>query len=141
MTSLAEIKSFNPCIEGWKAILKGQRKTRADFVLFPLVDCVESNSISDVCWLLGERQLEIQIAVKFARLCADSVAHLRIHSSAAAAAYASAAAAAASGFAFFSASGFAASAAASSSGFAPRDKQNQKNKQFLIDCFNSFERI
>ena len=76
MTSLDEIKSFNPCSEGWKDILKGQKKTKADSVLFPLVDCLNSNSIRDVCWLIGKRQIEIDICIKFAQKCVDSISHL-----------------------------------------------------------------
>ena len=71
LTSLSEIKSFDPCYSGWKNILKGQGKTQADDVLFPLIDCLESNSTLDVLWLLGSRKKEIEIAVKFARDCAD----------------------------------------------------------------------
>jgi len=56
MTSLNEIKSFNPCSSGWKDVLKGQSKTEPDDVQFSLVSCVDSNSISDVLWLLGKRK-------------------------------------------------------------------------------------
>jgi hypothetical protein len=67
----------------------GQRKTEADDVLFPLIDCLNSNTVRDVCWLLGNRKKEIQIVVRFARMCADSVAHLNNATAAAnAAAYA-----------------------------------------------------
>jgi hypothetical protein len=76
MTSLNEIKSFKPCTDGWEDILKGQGKTISDDVQFPLVDCLKSNSISDVCWLLGKRKVEIQIAVRFAKMCADSIRYL-----------------------------------------------------------------
>ena len=76
-TSLAEIKSFSPCGSGWRDILKGQGKTIADDVKFSLVDCVKSNSFGDVCWLLSKRKVEISIVVKAARLCADSVKHLK----------------------------------------------------------------
>lgn len=76
-TSLNEIKSFDPCFSGWKNILRGQGKTDADDVLFPLSDCLKSNSFSDVCWLLGKREVEIQICVIAARMCADSVNHIK----------------------------------------------------------------
>jgi hypothetical protein len=78
-TSLKEIQSFNPCPAGWETILKGQRKlgnTNPE-TLFPLTEACESNSISDVCWLIGKRKKELQILVKFARMCADSVSHLK----------------------------------------------------------------
>jgi hypothetical protein len=109
-TSLAEIKSFNPCACGWKDILKGQGKKEADDILFPLVDCLKSNSISDVCWLLGKRKVEIDIAVKFAKKCADSVSHIKN----AEAAYAADAAVA-------------------------YRKQMELNKQFLLECIKEWE--
>ena len=76
MTSLDEIKSFDPCQEGWKKILKGQGKTCSDGVLFPVSAALESNSIQDVCWLLQKKQEKAKLA-KFARLCAASVEHLQ----------------------------------------------------------------
>lgn len=87
-TSLAEIKSFSPCGEGWRNILNGQGKTEADDVLFPLTEAVESNSISDVCWLLGRRKKEIEVCARFAAMCADSVKHLKNKNTVQAAAYA-----------------------------------------------------
>ena len=78
MTSLDEIKSFNPCSSGWRDILKGQDKTESDSVQFPLIDCLNSNSFGDICWLLGKRnkEKEYKIYVKAARMCANSVKHL-----------------------------------------------------------------
>jgi len=75
-TSLTEIYSFHPCADGWKKILRSRGKTAADSVEFPLVDCCKSNSIEDVLWLIGKRRKEIQIAVNFAQMCANSVVHL-----------------------------------------------------------------
>jgi len=118
LTSLDEIYSFDPCNSGWDAILKGQNKTEPDSVQFPILDAMKSNSVSDVCWLLGQRKTEIQVAVKFAKLCADSVSHLdNKHSrrAAAAVAYAAAAAAAtavATAVAYAVAAAYAAAAAA-----------------------------
>lgn len=131
-TSLAEIKSFSPCSEGWKDILKGQGKTREDDVLFPLTDCLKSNSISDVCWLLGKRKIEIDIAIKFAKKCADSVNHIKN------AAANSSAAAAYPAFADY-ADAYAAVAAVAAAADAAYDKQLELNKQFLIDCIKDWE--
>lgn len=77
-TSLAEIYSYRPCAGGWKAILSAHpHSTEEDLnAQFPLIDCLNSNSIADVCWLIGQRKVEISICVKFARMCADSVKHL-----------------------------------------------------------------
>lgn len=115
-TSLAEIKSFNPCLSGWRNILKGQGKTEVDNVLFPILEAVESNSISDICWLLGKRKTEIQIYVKFARMCADSVQKYKNAASASAttSTYATSAAAAASAASMYASAAYVASAAAAS---------------------------
>ncbi len=153
-TSLDEIKSFNPCADGWRNILKGQGKTESDSVLFPLIDCLESNSISDVCWLLGKRKVEIQIAVSFARKCADSVAHLKNAYAAnayaadadayAAAAYAYAAYAAAAAYAYDAAAAaanaaYTAAYANAAANAAAYNKQNNKNNQFLIDSILAYQ--
>jgi hypothetical protein len=136
-TSLTEIKSFSPCSSGWKNILKGQGKTEADDVLFPLTDCLKSNSISDVCWLLGKRKIEIDIAIKFAKKCADSVSHIKNAAAADAATDAADAAYAAD-------AEDAAEAAADAAGYTADaadayDKQLELNKQFLIDCIKDWE--
>lgn len=153
-TSLNEIKSFHPCASGWKTILKAQNKTEADDVLFPLIDTVESNTISDVCWLLGKRKSEIEIAAKFARMCADSVSHLKNANSSDASAYASDA----SDYAFDAYADYAAHAyadyahASADSDYAAHasaraahasahasEAQIEKNKQFMIQCITDFQ--
>lgn len=145
LTSLNEIKSFSPCASGWKDILRGQKKTEADGFLFPLVDCLDSCSISDVCWLLGKRGIEKKILVSFARACADSVKHLQNYAAhdaddAAAAAAAHAAYAAAHADACSCCAAVAAHVAASAADATyvaahdaddARQKQMDKNKEFL----------
>jgi predicted CopG family antitoxin len=137
-TSLAEIKSFSPCGEGWRNILNGQGKTEADDVLFPLTEAVESNSISDVCWLLGKRKKEIEVCARFAAMCADSVKHLKNKNTLQAATYATYAAAAAADAATYAATyaAYAADAAAYAAAF---DEQKEKNKQFLIQCITEWK--
>lgn len=76
-TSLAEIKSFDPCPKGWKDILRGQGKTHEDDVLFPLIDCLNSNDFFDVCWLLRQRKTEFDILAKTAMKIASSVAYIK----------------------------------------------------------------
>ena len=156
-TSLNEIASFNPCRLGWIAILNGQKKTTADDIKFPIADALESNSISDVCWLLGKLE-QRDVLVKFARLCADSVAHLKTRraaayaADAAAAAYAAAAyaAAAADAAAAYAAADAAAAAYAAAAAAADADAaadayvaainiQREKNKQFLKQCLEEAE--
>ena len=147
LTSLSEIKSFDPCCSGWKNILKGQGKTQADDVLFPLIDCLESNSTRDVLWLLGNRKKEIEIAVKFARDCADSVSHLKndaSYASSADAAYAASntasyASSAASNAAYAADAAESSSAAEASYAASAYDKQKELNKQFLINRIKEYE--
>lgn len=169
-TSLAEIHSFHPCAAGWRAILKGQNKTQVDDVLFPLIDCVESNSFSDVCWLLGKRKVEIDICVKVASMCAKSVEHLKNRFSSAASATAAAATAALANIsataiatatadtaadavaATADAASAAASAAIAATGIigdydyaidaeAAYAAQKEKNKQFFREAILAFEAI
>ncbi len=145
-TSLAEIKSFNPCASGWRDILSGRGKTAADDELFPLIECVDSNSISDVCWLLGKRKVEVHICVRFARMCADSVAHLKnvraAYAAVAAAAAAADAVAAAADAVAAAADAVAAAAAAAdavAAADAARQEQREKNKQFLIQAITDYQ--
>lgn len=127
-TSLAEIRSFSPCASGWRDILTARKLTCDDDynIQFPLVDCLQSNTIADVCWLIGKRKKEIQICVRFARMCADSVKDLnnywsRKAADAAAAAY------------------YAAAAVAAADAAVAYNKQKEKNKQFLIQCINEYQ--
>lgn len=155
-TSLAEIKSFNPCASGWRDILTGQRKTSADAILFHLTDALESNSISDICWLLGKRKKEIQVCVEFARQCAESVKELNNYYSrqaataanaaanAANAAYAAAAAANAANYAVAAADAYAAYAYAAAYAdadayAAAQQKQVELNKSFLHKLITDWE--
>ena len=154
-TSLTEIQYFNPCPSGWRDILKGQEKTKADDILFPLIDCLKSNSINDVCWLLGKRKAEVEICVKFAQKCVDSVKHLNDAVDAAYAADAAAAAADAAAYAAAdtaadtaaydaaSAATYAAYAAAYAATYAAYaaayQSQKELNKQFLIQCIEEYQ--
>ncbi len=168
MTSLAEIRSFDPCYTGWKNILSAHPHTcEEDYQKqFPLVDCVESNSISNVCWLIGKRKTEINICVSFAQACADSVTRLNNKYAAKAASYAAVATAS---YAANSAASYAVAAAADAAFYASEaavseaaanavavdaeaidvanavadavDAQNTKNKQFLIDAINNYYHV
>jgi hypothetical protein len=143
-TSLAEIKSFRPCTNGWIYILAHRNaiaiaagKSEADWKeKFPLVSCLESNSISDVLWLIGKRKVEVQVAVRFARMCADSVAHLHNKYAIKAAADAADAATYAAYVADAAYATYAATYAADAA-----YEQEEKNKQFLVQCINEFPSI
>jgi hypothetical protein len=128
-TSLSEIRSFNPCPEGWRDILSAHPHSTQEEMnaLFPLIDCLKSNSISDVCWLLEQRKTEIQICVRFARKCADSVAHLKNIDATYANAYAAAATYATN------------AAQAATYATNARAIQLKKNKQFLRETILQYE--
>lgn len=145
-TSLTEIRSFNPCASGWKTIISAHPHSTEEErnKQFPLLDCLESNSISDVCWLLGRRKVEIQICVKFAKLCADSVAHLKTDATAYAADYAANAADAYAANAAANAAYVADAAAnaayvAAHAAYVANEKQTVKNKQRLIQTILAYE--
>jgi hypothetical protein len=161
-TSLDEIKSFNPCSYGWREILRGQNKIQADSTLFPLKDCLKSNTFSDVCWLLGKRKKEISIAVAAAKKCSESVQKYRnkyaadaaayaADATAYATAYATDATADAAAYAYATADAYAADATADAAADAAADAyaaayayayetQKQLNKQFLLEAIEEYER-
>ncbi len=148
-TSLNEIVSFAPCNTGWRNI-RTARKTfyNADLLTeeqfaeqFPLVDCLNSNPISDVLWLIGKRKKEIQIAVRFAQMCADSVKHLNNENSKRISRIAIAVTLFAANDAANAATNAAAAVAANAAynDEAAYKKQEELNKQFLIQCINEFQ--
>ena len=69
--SLDIIASYGPCSSGWRAILLGQNKREADSDLFPLTDCLNSNSVADVLWLLGK--LDKPVFTEICREAAESI--------------------------------------------------------------------
>ena len=165
MVSLVQIKSYYPCVGGWRAVLSGQRKVAADDKLFPLVDCLESNTTTDVLWFFGKLSnlSYCPILVTAARKFAESVKHLqevslfatdaaRFATDAAryaieAARYATDAARFATEAARFAADAVAAAADAAGAGAVAADavadaaykEQLKLNKQILRDCILSYE--
>jgi hypothetical protein len=110
MITLNQIKSHNPCISGWKAILRRQNKTSADDEEFPLVDAFNSNSIEDVIWAL--RCIDHKdISVVFSRGCANRAKKYAEAAAASAIAAIASASAASAASAAASASTYAADAA------------------------------
>jgi hypothetical protein len=89
--------------------------------------------------LIGNRKVEIEIAVKMARKCADSVAHLKNNN----AAYAAGAAAhyAVYAAAYTADAVYAATEAAeaATAAYDAYNKQNKLNKQFLREEILAFE--
>jgi hypothetical protein len=86
-------------------------------------------------WLLGERKVEIQIAVRFARMCADSVAKYDNRWSRKSAIYADYVVHAAD--AAFHAAEIAADAAVTAVDVF--EQQRELNKQFLITCLEEYK--
>jgi hypothetical protein len=162
-TSLKEIAAFKPCISGWKNICKACANTsepELEETPISILQCVKVASISDVFWLLGKRKKEVQICVKFARMCADSVKQFKNDASASTYAYAdavydayaasistSASASASASYAYdaYAASASASYASAASASYAYASdvdaytSQVLKNKQLLIDCINQYQ--
>jgi hypothetical protein len=96
MSSVAEVRSFNPCDGGMNSLLEVLRANGfSETEEVPLTEIVGKVRINHILWLLGKRKTEISIAAAFARKCADSVAHLKTNKAAANAAAAAAAHAAA----------------------------------------------
>jgi hypothetical protein len=75
-TSIAEVRSFRPCAVGWKNFINYWKDTPEDQPI-AIVDCLKSNPVGDVLWLLGKRRKEIQIAVDFAQWCAEYCKELK----------------------------------------------------------------
>jgi len=50
--STNEIKAFNPCEAGWKRLLTGLNKSKADDEQIPFVKFLETNEIDEVFWAM-----------------------------------------------------------------------------------------
>lgn len=71
--TLNMIRAHGPCKDGWEKVLRGQGKTIADDVPFPIADILESNDLLDTIWVL--RCLpDSTIAVEFAKGCTTRAA-------------------------------------------------------------------
>jgi len=76
-TTLNEIRSHEPCSDGWEKLLKSLGKTKADDEPLELVTILESNDIADAVWCLGCLSEDHEYLVRlFACACAESVLHL-----------------------------------------------------------------
>jgi len=52
-TTLNDIKKEKPCEEGWKKLLKSLNKTKPDPEILTLEHILNSNGLSDACWVAG----------------------------------------------------------------------------------------
>lgn len=69
-TTLSDIKSFNPCESGWKKLLAGLDKTKADDEPLSYSKILEINGIADAIWSLRTSR---KLAQAYAIACAESV--------------------------------------------------------------------
>ena len=75
-TTLNRIRSHGPCEDGWKELLSGLGKTKADDEPLPFARIVEINGIDDALWCCrAEPQYEMEWRL-FAVWCARQVQHL-----------------------------------------------------------------
>ena len=75
-TTLNRIREHDPCVEGWKKLLRHLGKTKADDEPLPFSVIVESNGMEDALWAcrtVPERDREWRL---FAVWCARQVQHL-----------------------------------------------------------------
>lgn len=154
-TTLGEIKSFGPCKNGLERFTQywGEDCTME----IPITSLIKSNTFSDICWLIGKREVEIKIAVRAARLCADSIKQLKNANASDYADYAASAAsdyATATGYAtadyasavdYASAANDSAAEYAASADYATRTyaanykKQIQLNLSFLVQAIEEYQ--
>ena len=156
ITTLNRIRSFHPCMKGWGKLLKHLGKTQADDEPLNLSVVLESNDLLDAIWCM--RALEdLSVCGEFAKMCADSVAHLDNRLSKCAyqyaayaaddaadaayaatyatyATYAAAAAAYATAYAAAYAATYAADAAAAAAAAASNAERNKQKEFFLSLC-------
>jgi hypothetical protein len=166
LTSLAEIYRYTPCHSGWKNIVLAQfpfDSARADSDpktstrQFSISAALESNSVCDICWLIGKRKnvREIKMLAVFARDCADcasqylsgeaaayaaeAAAYADVAAAYAYAAYAAAAYAAYAAYAAAAANAAAAAAEADAYAAEADASQKIKNKAFLLARIRELE--
>jgi len=75
-TTLNKIKAHQPCIQGWKQLLKHLGKTKADDEPLSLLTILDSNGLDDAIWCMRAidgRDKEIRL---YAVWCARKVQHL-----------------------------------------------------------------
>ena len=75
-TTLNKIKAHQPCIQGWKQLLKHLGKTKADDEPLSLLTILDSNGLDDALWCfraVDGRDKEIRL---YAVWCARQVQHL-----------------------------------------------------------------
>ena len=75
-TTLNRIRSHGPCEDGWKKLLAGLGKTRADDEPLPFASIVAINGIDDALWCCRAEPQYAKEWRLFAVWCARQVQHL-----------------------------------------------------------------
>ena len=75
-TTLNAIRTHSPCREGWKKLLTGLGKTKADDDPLPFRVIVEGNGLDDALWCLRSTPEYARESRLYAVWCARQVQHL-----------------------------------------------------------------
>ncbi len=75
-TTLKLIRAAKPCEDGWRKLLVGLGKTRADDEPLPLLSVLDINGLDDALWVLSYAMPDDRLARHFQAWCAERVLHL-----------------------------------------------------------------
>ncbi len=75
-TTLNLIRAAKPCEDGWRKLLSGLGKTRADDEPLPLLSVLDINGLDDALWVLSYAMPDDRLARHFQAWCAEQVLHL-----------------------------------------------------------------
>ncbi len=75
-TTLNLIRAASPCEDGWRKLLSGLGKTRADDEPLPLLSVLDINGLDDALWVLSYAMPDDRLARHFQAWCAEQVLHL-----------------------------------------------------------------
>ena len=76
VTTLNLIRAASPCEDGWRKLLGGLGKTRADDEPLPLLSVLDINGLDDALWVLSYAMPDDRLARHFQAWCAEQVLHL-----------------------------------------------------------------
>lgn len=75
-TTLNLIRAAKPCEDGWRKLLSGLGKTRADDEPLPLLSVLDINGLDDALWVLSYAMPDDRLSRHFQAWCAEQVLHL-----------------------------------------------------------------
>jgi hypothetical protein len=76
VTTLNLIRAASPCEYGWRKLLSGLGKTRADDEPLPLLSVLDINGLDDALWVLSYAMPDDRLERHFQAWCAEQVLHL-----------------------------------------------------------------